>query len=256
MRKKIVAGNWKMNLLKDEAIQLASEIVKLLKDEKNNSGAILLATPFVHLSNVIEAVKDEKRISVAAQNCSDKNSGAFTGEVSAAMLKSIGASAVLIGHSERRSYFHETDEMLAEKVKQALTNNLLPVFCCGETLQQRESKNHFEVIKSQLANGLFHLSEVDFSKTVIAYEPVWAIGTGVTASPEQAQEMHKYIRGLVAIKYGQALADNTSILYGGSCNEKNASELFALPDVDGGLIGGASLKAASFVSIIKSFPVV
>ncbi len=256
MRKKIVAGNWKMNLLKEEAIQLATEMVHLLKDENNSGGAILLAPPFVHLSNVIEAVKDEKRISVAAQNCSDKNSGAFTGEVSAAMLKSIGASAVLIGHSERRSYFHETDEMLAEKVKQALLNNLQPVFCCGETLQQRESKNHFEVIKSQLANGLFHLSEVDFSKTVIAYEPVWAIGTGVTASPEQAQEMHKYIRGLVAIKYGQALADNTSILYGGSCNEKNASELFALPDVDGGLIGGASLKAASFVSIIKSFPVV
>lgn len=242
-----------MNLLKEEAIQLATEIVKLLKEEKNINGAIILAPPFVHLANVIVTVKDEKRISIAAQNCSDKNAGAYTGEVSAEMIKSIGASAVIIGHSERRSYFNETDSLLAEKVKQALAHQLQPVFCCGETLDQRESKKHFDVIGGQLENGLFHLSAADFSKSVIAYEPVWAIGTGVTASPEQAQEMHQFIRSLVAKKYGPALADDTSILYGGSCNEKNAKELFALPDVDGGLIGGASLKAESFVSIIKSF---
>lgn len=252
MRKKIVAGNWKMNTLKGEAHSLATELVNLLTDEKIIP-AVMLAPPFVHLSTVIEIIKNDKRISAAAQNCSDKKSGAYTGEVAAAMIKSIGASAVIIGHSERRSYFNESDAMLAEKVDQALENDLIPVFCCGETLDQREGKKHFDVIKGQLENGLFHLPVDNFSKCVIAYEPVWAIGTGVTASPEQAQEMHKFIRDIVSKKYGQSVADATSILYGGSCNEKNAKELFALPDVDGGLIGGASLKAESFVSIIKSF---
>ncbi len=254
MRKKIVAGNWKMNLLNEEAIQLASEIVSLIKRETTTNAELILAPPFVHLTTVIEITKNESRIAVASQNCSDKNAGAYTGEVSAAMIKSVGASAVIIGHSERRAYYHETDLMLADKVKQALTNNLQPIFCCGETLAQRESNKHFDVIKEQLTNGLFHLNENDFSKTVIAYEPVWAIGTGVTASPEQAQEIHKYIRNLVAEHYNITLANETTILYGGSCNEKNAKELFALPDVDGGLIGGASLKAESFVSIGKSFP--
>ncbi len=252
MRKKIVAGNWKMNTLKEEAHELASEIIKLLTDEKITA-FVILAPPFIHLSTVMEIIKNEKRISVAAQNCSDKKSGAYTGEVSAAMIKSHGASAVIIGHSERRSYFNETDAMLAEKVKLALENNLQPIFCCGETLHQRESKKHFDVINEQLTNGLFHLTAADFTKSVIAYEPVWAIGTGVTASPDQAQEMHKFIRDIVSKKYGESVADDTSILYGGSCNEKNAKELFALADVDGGLIGGASLKAESFVAIIKSF---
>jgi len=253
MRKKIVAGNWKMNLLKEEAIELTSEIVKLLQTETSNADQLLIAPPFVYLSSVIGVIKNEKRISVAAQNCADKNAGAYTGEVSAAMLKSIGVTTVIIGHSERRAYYNETDAMLAEKVKLAVATNLQPIFCCGETLSQRESNTHFEVIKEQLANGLFQLNAIDFAKAIIAYEPVWAIGTGVTASPQQAQEMHAYIRKLIAEKYDSDISNSTSILYGGSCNEKNAKELFALPDVDGGLIGGASLKAQSFVSIIKSF---
>ena len=251
MRKKIVAGNWKMNMLKEEARDLASEVVNLLKEEKIIP-SVILAPPFVHLGMVNEIIQSERRISAAAQNCSDKKSGAFTGEVSAAMIQSVGATSVIIGHSERRTYYHETDAILAEKTKLALENSLQPIFCCGESLDQRNDKKHFEVITEQLTNGLFHLTENDFAKCVIAYEPVWAIGTGVTASPEQAQEMHAYIRKSIGEQYNSAIAEKTTILYGGSCNEKNAKELFALPDVDGGLIGGASLKAESFVTIINS----
>ena len=253
MRKKIVAGNWKMNLVQHEAISLVSDIVKLLKSDSIRYVEIILAPPFVFTPFIVKQVADERLISIAAQNCSDKAHGAYTGEISAAMLQSVGVSSVLIGHSERRNRYHENDTLLAEKVKQVLSNKLTVTYCCGEMLAQREDKTHFKIIEDQLKGGVFHLSEAEFKNVVIAYEPVWAIGTGVTASSAQAQEMHQYIRKLIAANYDEIVANNTSILYGGSCNEKNAAELFALPDVDGGLIGGAALKAESFVSIIKSF---
>lgn len=251
MRKKIVAGNWKMNKNLQEGLALAKELNEALKGKSVNCD-VVIGTPFIHLASVANAV-DTSKIGVAAQNCADKVSGAYTGEVSAEMVASTGAKYVILGHSERRAYYHETPEILKEKVQLALANNLIPVFCIGEVLEERESDKHFEVVKSQISASLFDLSKDDFSKIVLAYEPVWAIGTGKTATAEQAQEMHAFIRKTLAEKYGQEVADNTSILYGGSCNASNAKELFSNPDVDGGLIGGASLGVDKFMPIIEAF---
>ena len=251
MRKKIVAGNWKMNKTLQEGLSLANELNAILANETPNCD-VVIGTPFIHLAGVASAV-DTNKIGVAAQNCADKESGAYTGEVSAAMVKSTGAGYVILGHSERRAYYGETAETLKTKVELALKNELTPIFCIGEVLEERESNVHFEVVKSQIIDSLFDLSAADFSKIILAYEPVWAIGTGKTATAAQAQEMHAFIHQTLASKYGQAVADNCSILYGGSCNPGNAKELFSNPDVDGGLIGGASLKAADFKAIIDAF---
>ncbi|MBP5323521.1 MAG: triose-phosphate isomerase [Bacteroidaceae bacterium] len=250
MRKNIVAGNWKMNKTLQEGIELAKELNEVLSADKPNCD-VVICTPFIHLACVTPVVNKEI-IGVGAENCADKASGAYTGEVSAAMVASTGAQYVILGHSERRAYYHETVEILDEKVKLALANGLKPIFCIGEVLEEREQGKQNEVVKAQLAS-VFSLNEEEFGNIVLAYEPVWAIGTGKTATPEQAQEMHAYIRSLVAERYGKAVADNTSILYGGSCKPSNAKELFANPDVDGGLIGGASLKAADFKGIIDAF---
>jgi triosephosphate isomerase len=248
MRKKIVAGNWKMNTTLQEGITLARE-VETITVQANSKGTVVVCVPFIHLTEVKKVVS---KVGLGAQNCAAEVSGAFTGEVSAQMVASTGAGYVIIGHSERRSYYHENDQTVNKKVKLALSNNLIPIFCIGELLSERESNKHFDVVKNQLVNGIFDLSETDFSKLVIAYEPVWAIGTGKTATSAQAQEMHKFIRDTIAAKYCSTVADNTTLLYGGSCNDKNAAELFANPDVDGGLIGGASLKPESFLGIIKA----
>ena len=251
MRKNIVAGNWKMNKSLQEGIELAKELNEALKDKKVNCD-VVIGTPFIHLASVAAVVNTDK-IGVSAQNCADKESGAYTGEVSAAMVASTGAKYVILGHSERRAYYGETPEILKEKVKLALANNLTPIFCIGEVLEEREAEKHFDVVKSQIEASLFELSTEDFSKIVLAYEPVWAIGTGKTASPAQAQEMHAFIRETLVGKYGKEIADNTSILYGGSANAGNAKELFSNPDVDGGLIGGASLGVDKFMPIIEAF---
>jgi len=250
MRKKIIAGNWKMNLNAHEADQL----VRVLTSKANpNSGSIvLLAPPFVYLQTICQGLKEHQHILIAAQNCSDHLSGAFTGEISASMLASIGVTYCIIGHSERRSYFNESNQIIAQKVFRLLENNLCPVFCCGESSSQREGGGHFDVVGSQLHEGLFQLKESEIQKCVIAYEPVWAIGTGVTATPEQAQEMHQFIRRQVEEKYDKSIADEMSILYGGSVSASNAFELFTCADVDGALVGGASLKADEFIKIIEA----
>jgi triosephosphate isomerase (TIM) len=257
MRKKIVAGNWKMNMNFDEGNELIESIIAKLNDRSFSLNpdelGVVLAPPFILLQNASELCLDNDWISIAAQNCHTHEKGAFTGEISAGMIKSTGAKYVIIGHSERRKYFHESNETLREKVNITLNNDLFPIFCCGEILSERESGQHFEVVKKQLEKTIFEFEKSDFQKIVIAYEPVWAIGTGVTASPEQAQEMHLFIRELIRNNFGEEIAEQTTILYGGSCNAKNASTLFANPDVDGGLIGGASLKADDFVEIICSF---
>jgi len=251
MRKKIVAGNWKMNNLFDEGIVLFNEIVTLLEQQQRSKQLEVVIVPsFIFIETFS---KLSTSVSIGAQNCASHSAGAFTGEVSAAMLKSVGANYVLIGHSERRSLFSETNKMLFSKINIALKNNLIPIYCIGETLDERESKKHFDTIKQQLTEGVFNLSAEDFAKIAIAYEPVWAIGTGITAAPNQAQEMHAYIRKLIHGKYNATIANNCSILYGGSCNAQNANELFACTDIDGGLIGGASLKANDFVKIVHSF---
>lgn len=251
MRKNIVAGNWKMNLNLQEGVALATALNEALKDKTVNCD-VVIGTPFIHLASVLNAI-DTTKIGVAAQNCADKASGAYTGEVAASMIASTGATYVILGHSERRAYYHETAEILKEKVLLALANGLTPIFCIGEVLEEREAEKHFEVVKSQIESSLFDLSSEDFSKIVLAYEPVWAIGTGKTASAAQAQEIHAFIRKTLAEKYGEEIADNTSILYGGSCNASNAKELFSNPDVDGGLIGGASLGVDKFMPIIEAF---
>lgn len=240
-----------MNKTLQEGIALAKELNEVLANEKPNCD-VVICTPFIHLASVTPLV-DPAKIGVGAENCADKESGAFTGEVSAAMVASTGAKYVILGHSERRAYYHETIETLAVKVRLALDNGLTPIFCVGEVLEDREAGKQNEVVHEQLAGSLFDLTAEDFSKIVIAYEPVWAIGTGKTATAAQAQEMHAFIRRAIADKYGREVADNTSILYGGSCKASNAKELFANPDVDGGLIGGASLKAADFKGIIDAF---
>lgn len=252
MRKKIVAGNWKMNKSLEEALSLTSEVVNMVRDEVRGEVEVVLCTPYIYLPVLQKYAQEVDRISLGAQNCHHKASGAFTGEISASMLAAIEVPYVIIGHSERRQYFGETDALIAEKVKIALENGLKPIFCCGELLEQRQNEDFVAIVKDQITAALFDLSAEDFGKVVIAYEPVWAIGTGLTASSAQAQEMHAALRAHVAEKFGAQVADDTTILYGGSCNEKNADELFACPDVDGGLIGGASLKSREFTNIIKS----
>ena len=251
MRKKIVAGNWKMNLNLQEGVALAKELNEALAADKPNCG-VVICTPFIHLASVAQVINQDI-IGLGAENCADKEKGAFTGEVSAEMVKSTGAQYVILGHSERREYYKETPEILKEKVLLALKNGLKVIFCIGETLEEREANKQNEVVKAELEGSVFNLSEEDFRKIVIAYEPIWAIGTGKTATAEQAEEIHAYIRSIVADKYGKAVAEDTSILYGGSCKASNAPELFATPDIDGGLIGGASLKCADFKGIIDAW---
>ena len=251
MRKKIVAGNWKMNETLQEGVALAKEINDSLKAEKPNCD-VVICTPFIHLASVAE-VLDAEGVALGAENCADKAKGAYTGEVSAAMVKSTGAQYVILGHSERRQYYGETAEILKEKVQLALANGLKVIFCCGETLEEREAEKQNEVVKAELEGSIFHLTAEEWKNIVLAYEPIWAIGTGKTATSDQAQEMLAYIRSIVAEKYGKEAAEDTSILYGGSCNASNAAELFSKSDIDGGLIGGASLKAADFKAIIDAW---
>ncbi len=256
MRKNIVAGNWKMNKTYDEGTKLITQILELIagncdiKSKYNLS--VIIAPPFIQLKDCKDKIKLYERIYSAAQNCASEEKGAFTGEVSAEMVKSTGAEYVILGHSERRAYYNEGSEILFKKVNIALKHKLSPIFCCGEVLEQRNSGIHFNIIKTQLEETVFKLNEDDFRRIVIAYEPVWAIGTGVTATSAQAQEMHLFIRTQIKGRYNESIANDTTILYGGSCNAKNAKELFVNPDVDGGLIGGASLIAEDFVKIINS----
>lgn len=252
MRKKIVAGNWKCNTNLQEGVELAKNVDNLVALQGAKDVVVVLGTPFTHIVKVVETV-DTDRIGVAAQNCAAEAKGAFTGEVSAAMIKSTGAGYVILGHSERREYYGETSTTLNKKLALALENGLTPIYCCGEPLEIREAGTENEFVKRQLDETIFNLSAEDFKKIIIAYEPIWAIGTGKTASSAQAQEIHAYIRSIVAEKFGDEIAQGVSILYGGSCNAKNAKELFANPDVDGGLIGGASLKAEDFIQIINGF---
>lgn len=250
-RLQIVAGNWKMNKEFDEGRDLAISIINKIGPSETK---VIVCPPFIHLNYISMLSKGVANLNVGAQNCHTEQSGAYTGEVSASMLRSAGVDYVIVGHSERREYFGETDEMLAKKVDAVLEQGLVPIFCCGEKLDVREAGTQEKLVADQLAGGIFHLEASQFQKVVIAYEPVWAIGTGKTATPQQAQEMHAFIRKTIAKKYGAAVADATPILYGGSCKPSNAAELFAKPDVDGGLIGGASLDATDFVAIVNSFP--
>lgn len=253
MRKKIVAGNWKMNMDYNEGLSLFSEVINMVKDEVTGSQQAVVCSPFIHLHSLTHLAKGYTKVAVGAQNAHQAESGAYTGEISAKMINSVGAEYVILGHSERRQYFGEDNALLAKKTDTVLANGLKPIFCIGETLDERNAGQHFDIIKNQLVEGVFHLDTAQFGKLVIAYEPVWAIGTGVTASSAQAQEIHAFIRQEIVAKYGQAVADGITILYGGSCNPKNAPELFAQPDIDGGLIGGASLKSRDFVDIVKVF---
>ena len=250
MRKNIVAGNWKMNTTVPEGVKLASEVNAALEGITPKCD-VVIGVPFTHLT-AVKAVIGEK-LGLSAENCADKAKGAYTGEVSAAMVASTGATYVILGHSERRQYYGETAATLKDKVALALENGLRPIFCIGEVLEERENGTYFDVIKAQIVDSLFDLSAEDFGKIVLAYEPVWAIGTGKTATADQAQEIHAFIRRLIAEKYGEQVADDTTILYGGSCKPSNAKELFEKPDVDGGLIGGAALDAASFMGIVTAF---
>lgn len=249
MRRKIVAGNWKMNTSLREGEELLRNLLAGLSDRHGSQ--VIIAPPFTHLPSAAALLKGSG-IELGAQNCSSEESGAYTGEISAGMIKSTGAAWVIIGHSERRTHFKENNDVLLKKVKCALKNNLLPIYCIGELLADREAGMQQEIVGDQLKEVLFKLSPEEAGKVILAYEPVWAIGTGKTATPSQAQEMHQFIRRLVAEKMGNQLASQMRMLYGGSCNAKNAAELFAQPDVDGGLIGGASLKAEDFISIIKA----
>ena len=250
MRKNIVAGNWKMNTTVPEGVKLAKEVNAALEGITAKCD-VVIGVPFTHLTAVKAVIGD--KLGLSAENCADKVKGAYTGEVSAAMVASTGATYVILGHSERRQYYGETAETLKDKVALALENGLTPIFCIGEVLEERENGTYFDVIKAQVADSLFQLSAEDFGKIVLAYEPVWAIGTGKTATADQAQEIHAFIRGLISEKYGAQVADDTTILYGGSCKPSNAKELFEKPDVDGGLIGGASLDAESFMGIVTAF---
>jgi len=252
MRKQIVAGNWKMNNDLDASKSLVKRIIKKLKKKSLKNTRVIVAPTFVSLQKVASKAKGTK-VEVAAQNMHQAKSGAFTGEISAEMLKSVGVKIVILGHSERREYFGETDAILAEKVNAALENKLEVIFCFGEVLEDRKGNKHFDVVESQIKNGLFHLEASAWDSIILAYEPVWAIGTGETASPEQAQEMHAFIRKIVADKYNQEVADNVSILYGGSVKPSNAKEIFSKEDVDGGLIGGAALNADDFIELVSAF---
>ena len=250
-RAQIVAGNWKMNEDFNEGRDL---IISIIRKLGSTDTKVVLCPPFIHLNYFSMLVNGISNLHIGAQNCHSEQSGAYTGEISASMLKSVDCDYVILGHSERRAYFGEDNEMLARKVDLALENGLCPIFCCGEMLDARESGDQEKVVEDQLKGALFHLDKEQFGRIVIAYEPVWAIGTGKTATPDQAQEMHAFIRGLISKKYGKNTAESTSILYGGSCKPSNAGELFANPDVDGGLIGGASLNAKDFIAIVNSFP--
>lgn len=249
MRKKIVAGNWKMNTLLKDGMELAKAVEKLEK-EKTSDAIVIIAPPFTHLSKVKDLIENVK---LCAQNCASEASGAYTGEVSPEMLLSTGVEYVILGHSERRSYYHEDNQLLNKKMKLALSKGLKPIFCCGEVLEEREAGKLYDVVREQLEVGLNDLTTEETNRVVIAYEPVWAIGTGVVATPDQAQEMHKFIRDLLVDLFDDHVAENMSLLYGGSCKPSNAKELFANPDVDGGLIGGASLKAEDFIAIVNAF---
>ena len=250
MRKKIIAGNWKMNKTFDDAMALTSEVVNLLHDEYKGSALTVIIPPFLYVNSVRRMINGN--VFSGAQNCHQENSGAFTGEVSAAMIKSCGAEYVIIGHSERRQYFGETNELLAKKVNAVLANHLTAIYCCGETLEEREANKHFDVLRTQISEGLFHLTNEQMQYVVVDYEPVWAIGTGKTASTAQAQEVHEFIRGLIREKFGVETADNITIQYGGSVKADNAAELFSAPDIDGALVGGAALQSRSFVDIVKA----
>jgi triosephosphate isomerase len=249
MRKNIVAGNWKMN---NDLSQTEMLLGELKKETNSGNAEVIVAPTFVNLYPSFENLKGTDII-IAAQNMHQNDGGAYTGEISASMLKSVGVTTVILGHSERRAYFHESDELLAEKVNTALANDMRVIFCFGEELADRQSGNQETIVESQLRNALFHLSAAQWSHVVLAYEPVWAIGTGETASPEQAQDMHAFIRKVVSDKYDTAVAENVTILYGGSVKPANAKEIFSKPDVDGGLIGGASLKAKDFFEIVNAF---
>ncbi len=251
MRKKIIAGNWKMNMDLEEGLRFAKSVDKHFREKPSGKTEVILCTPFIHLAGISEIIKGGK-VALGAQNCASEPSGAFTGEVSALMIKSTGAEYVIIGHSERRTFYNEDDRLLNKKTILALNSGLKVIFCCGEVKAEREEGKHLIIVKRQLEEGLFTLSAAQMKNIVVAYEPVWAIGTGLTATPEQAQEMHHYIRGLVSNKYGPGTANDMSILYGGSCKPSNAAEIFSKPDVDGGLIGGASLKKEDFVAITEA----
>lgn len=253
-RKKIIAGNWKMNATKNEAVALVNAIITNYNDYNlSENKIVVVATPFPYIHYCAEvAFANYPFMFAAAQNCSEHEQGAFTGEVSAKIIASLSVQYVIIGHSERRQYFNETDEQLLQKIQQAQTQHLIPIFCCGEPLEIRERNEHFDFIKSQLENCIFRLDNENLKNLVIAYEPVWAIGTGKTATPEQAQEVHAFIRNAIADKYNNDVAAQISILYGGSVNAKNAAALFNCKDIDGGLVGGASLKADEFSEIIKA----
>lgn len=248
-RRQIVAGNWKMNLDYNSGKDLASAVLDRLQPSDT---LVILGTPYINLKSVSNIIEGVDAIGLAAQNCHHEPKGAYTGEISANMLKSVGATHVILGHSERREYFGEDEALLAKKVDTALAHDLIPIFCCGEKLEAREAGKQEEVVHRQLNGSLFHLSPEAFKKVIIAYEPVWAIGTGKTATPQQAQEMHAAIRQMISEKYGEDIAEATSILYGGSCKPANAAEIFSQPDVDGGLIGGASLTADDFIAIVDA----
>ena len=249
MRQKIVAGNWKMHKNAEETEDLLNELIDKLPDDIE--AQIIVAPTFVNLASAVDHL-EFTNIGVAAQNMHQNESGAFTGEISAEMLKSIGVNIVILGHSERRAYFHETDTLLAQKVSTGLKHDMTIIFCFGEELKDRQNKQHFNIVENQLRDGLFHLKNKDWEQIILAYEPVWAIGTGETASPEQAQEMHEFIRETIRKRFGSDVAEDVSILYGGSVKPDNAKEIFSKPDVDGGLIGGAALKASDFAAIVNS----
>ena len=252
MRDQIVAGNWKMNKNLDQAMALVADIQKAITQQPVKADKVIIAPPFVYLTNVVNIVAQTEGLHLSAQNCHQEDAGAYTGEVSAPMLKSLGVEYVILGHSERREYFKESNQLLASKVKATLDQGLTPIFCCGESLSVRESNQQGSFVNQQLTESLFDLSADSISKLVIAYEPIWAIGTGETASAEQAQEMHAAIRDHLRGQYGEEVSQGISILYGGSCKPSNAKEIFAGADVDGGLIGGASLNAADFLAIANS----
>lgn len=252
MRQKIIAGNWKMHKTYTQAINLTKDLLKKLKDHSLDQKLVILCPPFIHLQPVSELIKDVPHVHSGGQNCHQEVEGAFTGEISALGIKSVGADYLILGHSERRHLFGETDELIAQKVEISLGADLEVIFCCGERLKERQDNQHFHTVREQIQNSLFHLPAEDFSKIMIAYEPVWAIGTGHTATPDQAQEIHAFIRDFVTAKYGNEIGDNLHILYGGSVKPGNAAELFSQPDIDGALVGGASLKSEDFFQIIQA----
>lgn len=249
MRQKIVAGNWKMNKNAEETEDLLNDLIDRLPQDID--AQIIVAPTFINLASAVDHL-EFTNIAVAAQNMHQNENGAYTGEISADMLKSIGVNIVILGHSERRAYFHETDTILSQKVTTALKHDMTVIFCFGEELKDRQNNQHFNVVENQLRDGLFHIENSDWEKIILAYEPIWAIGTGETASPEQAQEMHEFIRETIRKRFGSTIAEEVSILYGGSVKPENAREIFSKPDVDGGLIGGAALKASDFAAIVNS----